>query len=446
MHTEALKKRLRERSLWLEGVGLLAATPFLLFPTQVVLGTAVALLWVAFSWVWPLLARRRPLFPPGPFNAAILLWEVMLLVGIGVTADPELTLSKATGLVLGLAVWRYLMRFVQSKNRLAISLVVFISMGMGFTLLGLLSINWLDKIPFLSAITGRLPAQLVQLPESATAGVSANQLAGTIELPVLLLLSMLVGWRPSRSILIIRGGVAFLFLGLAGILLLTQSRSGWVGLAGGSFILLVLWGSVLRQSKRRRIVWLLVALSIAAGLAGVLWIGPEKIVNVWNDPAQDTAIGQLGTLNFRKEVWQWGITAVQDFPFTGTGLGTFRQVVRRLYPLNVPFDYDIAHAHNILLQVALDVGIPGLIAYLALLLVAVGSGWQVARRDEGLRPFALGLLAGIAALHIYGLTDAIAPGAKPGLLFWFALGLIAAMHRIPPEPVKEAVEASHEDR
>ena len=47
-----------------------------------------------------------------------------------------------------------------------------------------------------------------------------------------------------------------------------------------------------------------------------------------------------------------------------------------------------AHAHNIFLQTALDVGLPGLIVYLALLLLAFWLGWQVARGDETLRPFA----------------------------------------------------------
>jgi O-antigen ligase len=45
------------------------------------------------------------------------------------------------------------------------------------------------------------------------------------------------------------------------------------------------------------------------------------------------------------------------------------RVVPVLYPLfTVPLDSDIAHAHNIFLQTALDLGIPGLVAYLALLI------------------------------------------------------------------------------
>ena len=90
-------------------------------------------------------------------------------------------------------------------------------------------------------------------------------------------------------------------------------------------------------------------------------------------------------------------------------------------------NYDYAHAHNIFLQVALDTGIPGLIAYLALLATSAAVLWRAARWQAVLRPLAIGLIGGLVALHIYGLTDALAPGAKPGLVFWYMLGLIGAI-------------------
>jgi putative inorganic carbon (HCO3(-)) transporter len=159
-------------------------------------------------------------------------------------------------------------------------------------------------------------------------------------------------------------------------------------------------------------------------------IGPERLQQLWSDPAQETVVGRLNSIGFRQEVWQWAIEAIGDFPFTGTGLGTFRRVVQRFYPLDVPITYDISHAHNIFEQVALDVGLPGLVAYIAILLVAGVIGWQVARRDERLRPLAIGLTTGLITLHIYGLTDALALGSKTNLLFWLILGNLAAMKRV----------------
>jgi hypothetical protein len=45
------------------------------------------------------------------------------------------------------------------------------------------------------------------------------------------------------------------------------------------------------------------------------------------------------------------------------------------------------------------------------------------------RSLALGLGGGLLAHLLYGLTDAVALGAKPGVLFWMLLGLIAGLHR-----------------
>jgi putative inorganic carbon (HCO3(-)) transporter len=90
---------------------------------------------------------------------------------------------------------------------------------------------------------------------------------------------------------------------------------------------------------------------------------------------------------------------------------------------------DIAHAHNIFLQTALDLGLPGLCAYLALLGVALANCVHIAGGTSPVRrDVALALAANIAAVHLFGLTDAVPLGAKVGLLFWFTLGLLAALY------------------
>ena len=123
---------------------------------------------------------------------------------------------------------------------------------------------------------------------------------------------------------------------------------------------------------------------------------------------------------------------IQDFPYTGCGLGTFRRVVHILYPLFlVAPDVDIGHAHNLFLQVALDLGVPGLIAYVALLVIAAAMCWQVYHQRAGPeRALALGLGGGLLAQHVYGLTDAVALGAKHGVALWMLLGLVVALHRM----------------
>jgi len=177
---------------------------------------------------------------------------------------------------------------------------------------------------------------------------------------------------------------------------------------------------------------------IAVPLVAIFFrLGPqalgETIYEVGTGTVAEEVVGSI-SLAGRVEIWSRAIYAIQDFPFTGCGLGTFRRVVHLLYPLFlVTPDTDIAHAHNIFLQTALDLGIPGLIAYLALLFVALAICWRSAQDFSAgrmVRVIALGLAGGLVAIHTYGLTDALALGSKPAVAFWFALGLVAGMERI----------------
>ena len=90
---------------------------------------------------------------------------------------------------------------------------------------------------------------------------------------------------------------------------------------------------------------------------------------------------------------------------------------------------DVAHAHNIFLQTALDLGLPGLCAYLALLGVAVANCLHIVSGTSPVRrAVALALAANLAGIHLFGLTDALPIGGRVTLLFWLNLGLIAALY------------------
>jgi putative inorganic carbon (HCO3(-)) transporter len=111
-----------------------------------------------------------------------------------------------------------------------------------------------------------------------------------------------------------------------------------------------------------------------------------------------------------------------------------------LYPLfTIDPTVDIGHAHNTFLQAGLDLGLPGLIAYLAIHISAFAMLASLWRHMNELpfplplsRAAVLGLGGGLAAHLLYGITDAVALGAKPGLLWWLLLALVAALFRLLP--------------
>jgi O-antigen ligase len=138
------------------------------------------------------------------------------------------------------------------------------------------------------------------------------------------------------------------------------------------------------------------------------------------------ADGSLSSITGRMQVWERAGMAIRDFPFTGVGLGMFRFVQPRLYPIyTVPPQTDVGHAHNQLLQVGVDVGVPGLTAYLVLWLGAAALGlgllWQGGSPYAGVM---LGLMAGWAGYLLWALVEAHALGSKAGWLWWWALALI----------------------
>lgn len=411
---------------WLELLWLAVAAPLLLFPSLRPTWTATALIGLAGIYLLRLLVRREP-WPVTPFNGALFLFALTIPVAVWASALPELTLPKLTGLILGLAAFRAVAFFVHDRRTLLLALAVFALVGLGIWAIGFLGAGWSTKFAWFAPIVRRLPRALTALPGSPDAGINANQLAGAVVLYLPVALALAVGWwRERRPVLAL---LAVLLAGIAGgTLALTQSRSGWMGSAAGIAGLVALAGWA--TSRRRvQIVAVAAPLALVGAAAALIATQPELAARFINTSGQTA--GEI-SLSGRPEIWSRALYAIQDFSFTGTGLGTFRRVVNLLYPLfTISPDTDIAHAHNIFLQVAVDLGLPGLVAYLAGLWIALCVAWDTAKRSAGmLRGLALGLLAGLVALHVYGLTDAIALGAKPGLAFWLALGLIAALPRV----------------
>jgi len=396
----------------LEPVLLVIAAPFLLFPRAA--WTPVMLI-VPFIWVVRRIGRER-VIRRTPLDLAILLMMVMVLVSLYATFDIAFSLPKIAGMVLGVAVYYAVAEYADSERRLWIVVGVFLLAGLGVSVVGLLGVNWLTKFPFLSYITTRLPRVIKGLP-GAEPGFSGNELAGALEWFVLLTwaLTAWMAFRPGankrRWTALAPGVVAVMS---TGTLVLTQSRGGLIGMLAGVLLLMLLAGRT----------WRLIAWGVAvAVLTATLWIGPARVWDAVTD--EGTA---LTTVNGRVELWSRALYGIQDFPFTGMGMNAFRRVLPVLYPLfMVSPDQDIAHAHNHLLQAALDLGIPGLIAYLAIWLLAAVITIQVwrSKASPGQRTLAVGIAAGLLAHFVYSNTDVVALGAKPGVFWWWLLALMS---------------------
>jgi len=135
---------------------------------------------------------------------------------------------------------------------------------------------------------------------------------------------------------------------------------------------------------------------------------------------------------------------IQDFPFTGIGMGSFGNVADVLYPFFLAAPGSIPHAHNLFLQVAVDLGIPGLVAWLSVFGLVTLSAWQVYRRGRSdgnawVAGIGAAILCSQLALTVHGLADAVTWGmVRPAPLVWALWGLGVAAWRVYLLPSSES--------
>jgi len=338
---------------------------------------------------------------------------VMVLVSCFATYDVLFSAPKVLGVVYGVALFFAIVRVVRSRETLGNALDLFSLAGAVLAVIGLLGTNWIDKMPLLRSVTDHLPAVIRGVPGQAE-GFQPNAIAGALVmfLPLQFALCMAAAVRRPFHI------AAFAITALT--FLLTQSRGGYLSLAVG-VTAWALWSG--RGSRLVAMAALVVLAALAAGLHGRL----APLLN------EQVGSGVASDVPSRLELWSRAVRIIADFPVTGIGMNTFRRVMPAMYPVFlIPPEIDVAHAHNHLLQAALDLGIPGLIAYLALWLGAASLLMKTYRgaEDAALRWIAGGTAAGMIAYFAFGTVDAIALGAKVGVFFWIALALIVSMHAV----------------
>ena len=110
-------------------------------------------------------------------------------------------------------------------------------------------------------------------------------------------------------------------------------------------------------------------------------------------------------------------------PF-GSGLGSFVKVYR-LYerPDTVTSEY-VVHAHNDYAELALELGLPGIILMLLFLAWWIAVAWRVWRTGEG-GPFALAASIASAAMLVHSLVDFPLRTAAISSCFAMCLALLA---------------------
>lgn len=357
----------------------------------------------------------KRLWTPANWPIALLLLTLPLTLYASIW--PEITRVAVAWLLLDIAVFYAVFLWARTERRLRLGTLLLVLAGGALALVAPFGVNWIgDAKGFLN-----FDPIYAAIPRLLDERIHPNILAGALAAVSPLALALCttggipLGWVPGSRPLSFALALASLVLILA-VLVLTKSRGAWLGAAVGLEIILTY-----RWPRLRGPALALVVLLLIAGLL----IGPARVAQAL------AAAPVVGGWEGRLELWSRALEAIADYPFTGIGMGTFDRVVPLRYPyvLLAGAELAIPHAHNLFLQVAVDLGLPGLVAFVTLLGIVLAAAVQSARAWAGERDLAVqvvGLAAGLIAVLVHGLLDAASWGSKPAVFVWALMGLIMA--------------------
>jgi putative inorganic carbon (HCO3(-)) transporter len=396
-----LTARLLDFELWivLGGVGLSVAEPRF---------TPFAVLLAALFWPLRWVATRK-LWHGTPVDWALVPVALAIPITLWASADSSQTIPVVWQLALGLLALYAVAHWASSTRRIHIVVLLLALAAFALALLAPLAVS--DRTALLSIALRPLPP----LPTIIADGVNANIIAGVLvflfPLPAALLLfafSSLPWWERLALLLIT--------VTVGGMIVLLTSR--------GALLAMGLILAALIALRWRRLWWIL-PVALAGVIALTVTVGPKTILD------QLAVGGDVSSLSGRLEIWSRAGYMLKDFPITGIGMGMFGTVADTLYPFFLTAPGSIPHAHNLFLQVGVDLGLPGLIGWLASLFIVIAIAWnlyQIGRKSNNTTQAGLGagLLLSQLALLTHGLLDAPVWASRTANVMWLVWGVALA--------------------
>jgi O-antigen ligase len=241
-------------------------------------------------------------------------------------------------------------------------------------------------------------------------------------------------WRAAVS-----SGAALVVVATA--LLLTESRGALLGVVAAAGVTVYFWmRSAIQRRTHRRSFWLW----MVDGLFLLMVAGAITLyMAVVAMPELDARLGvsaQGGSALSRIALWRDSIPLIADYYFTGSGLGTTAMVYATYaYLLHVPY---LHHAHNFYLQVALEQGVPALLAWLGLVVaVTIYAGGALRIADRVGRTLLVGGFAALTVFLVHSLFEADLYFSALGGLVFYPLAALLWIAATIYEPVLESAYA-----
>lgn len=251
-----------------------------------------------------------------------------------------------------------------------------------------------------------------------------NILGGCLVFVLVLLIASYLesrpAWRPLLGGLIGLGALA---------LLLTFSRSAWLGFFAG-LALTSLW-LVFFRMRERMLALAGLCIGVLLLLMPFLWNNAPFLGSRLNSDGSFNAVTpENQSIHERSILVAQAIKIIAGHPLFGTGLGTFPEALQQ-QDRNYPFDYQPPHLVG--LEIAAEIGLPGAVFYLAVLVAPLillfanrGARKQI-RLDLSLQ--LAGVTAALLAIIVISFLDYYPWLWNPGRLWqWLLWGLWGAVY------------------
>jgi O-antigen ligase len=181
---------------------------------------------------------------------------------------------------------------------------------------------------------------------------------------------------------------------------------------------------IIELVKRRRLR--LLATLVPLALVGALFVAKNDTLSYFVSGPRMSLDAQV-----RRQVWSASAAIVRAHPWFGVGAGNYRDALRETHLTR----FDMVHAHNMMLHIAAESGIPAMCAFGWLWLLVFRMLWRLWPAREAPDPVSAGIFGALVAFFVRALMDHFFTGLETSermsYVLWTLFAMTAAAWRAP---------------
>ena len=398
--------------LWKTEIGVFLFVVFApLLPTMAMVGLIGI---TAVSFVLRLATQKDGEYIVTPFNMLIIAFLAMAALSSLSSVDPASSVKIFLVYLMFTLAFPLIVNTVKTRSSWNILLILFVLCGALVSLYGIYqnyagtdtAQSWVDTQMF-EDIKTRVYATFD----------NPNVLGQYLILIIPVAFAMLVQNRGAGKKII----YTLINIAMFACLMYTWSRGAWVGvvLSLGFFILL----------RDRR--WLILC------IVGLLLMPSVLPANVLN---RLTSIGNMkdSSTAYRVSVWVASFRIARDYWMSGIGIGT--AAFEKIYPSYALNGAGFAlHSHNFYIQWVVEMGIFGLLTFLAIILTAYKQIASVKEKSSLIRAVSLAMAGALLGFLFQGMAENLWYNFRMVLIFWIYMGILQSGVNIANEKDRVAL-------